>query len=146
MARAQLALEKSIKAILARHGANGRPLSLRQAERLTGLSPATIGELAKGNARTAETVRRFAEGMGEEPSILLILAGFEPSLLSPTPPSTPEEQCDLFALTGDERAVITNFENALAQLPPGRERTLFVQGIARDTELIQSLTAQKSEQ
>src|SRR5947199_9966564 len=78
MGQARPGLEKAVNEILLRHGVAGRKLSYRQAERLTGLSPASIGELAKGNARTMETVRRFALGMGEEVERLLLLAGFVP--------------------------------------------------------------------
>lgn len=78
MARARPGLEKAVQEALIRHGAGGKRLSLRQAERLTGLSPATIGELAKGNARTSETVRRFAQGLGEDVTRFLLLAGFLP--------------------------------------------------------------------
>ena len=61
MARYRPNLEKAVNDILVSHGMDGKRLSFRQAERLTGLSPATISELAKGNARTAETLRRFAQ-------------------------------------------------------------------------------------
>ena len=76
MARARPGLQRAISEILERNGTGGKPLSLRQAERRTGLSPATIGELAKGNARTPETLRRFARGFGENVERLLLLAGF----------------------------------------------------------------------
>ena len=78
MARARPGLEKAVQEILERHGEQGRRLSLRQAKHLTGLSPATIGELAKGNARTPETIRRFALGLNEEVDRLMLLAGFVP--------------------------------------------------------------------
>lgn len=88
MARSRPNLEKAINDILTRHGVDGKRLSLRQAERLTGLAPATIGELAKGNARTAETVRRFAQGFGEDGNRLLLLAGFtSEDAPSPQPPA-----------------------------------------------------------
>lgn len=78
MARTRPNLEKAVNEILLRHGVEGKRLSFRQAERRTGLSPATVSELAKGNARTPETVRRFAEGLGEDVNRLLLLAGFTP--------------------------------------------------------------------
>ena len=62
MARARPGLAKAVTEILESRGVDGKRMSLRQAERMTGLAPATIGELAKGNARTPETVRRFAVG------------------------------------------------------------------------------------
>lgn len=78
MARYRPNLEKAVNDILVSHGMDGKRLSFRQAERLTGLSPATISELAKGNARTAETLRRFAQGLDEDLERLLLLAGFIP--------------------------------------------------------------------
>ena len=78
MARARPALQQAVNEILERHGKNDKRMSFRQAERLTGLSPATIGELAKGNARTPETIRRFARGLGEDEVRLLLLGGFVP--------------------------------------------------------------------
>src|SRR5438477_2889078 len=78
MARARPGFAKAVNEILESHGVNGKRLSFRQAERLTGLAPATISELAKGNARTPETVRRFAHGTEEDVTRLLLLAGFVP--------------------------------------------------------------------
>src|SRR5882762_4315844 len=78
MARARPGLAKAVIQILERRGVDGKRLSFRQAERLTGLAPATISELAKGNARTPETVRRFANGINEDVTRLLLLAGFVP--------------------------------------------------------------------
>src|SRR5262245_31949572 len=146
MARARPALERAINEILNKHGTNGKRLSYRQAERLTGLSPATIGELAKGNARTPETIRRFAQGMGVDVTRLLLLAGFVPeerettatrTALSVTPPSdTPD-----FAggeIEPEEREWLGRFGRALAKMPPGRERDLWKDNLRRNTELIET--------
>src|SRR5690349_15112754 len=91
MARSRPGLAKAVNEILDRHGVGGKRLSYRQAERLTGLSPATVGELAKGNARTPETLRRFALGLGEDVEGLLLLAGFvlEELPAAPRTASTP---------------------------------------------------------
>lgn len=142
MARARAGLEQAIGDILLARGQNGKRLSFRQAERLTGLSPATIAELAKGNARTPESVRRFAHGLGEDAARLLTLAGFvfeEPaprmerqansdtsvSVSSPTP------------LSGPEIVLLTRLEHALAHLPPGDDRKLWGERLARDIELME---------
>jgi transcriptional regulator with XRE-family HTH domain len=138
MARARPALEKAVRAILARHGAPGRPLSYRQAERRTGLSPATIGELAKGNARTPETVRRFAEGLGEDVDRLLLLAGFVPEKSPPAASVPPPTEADFAEIEPDTREWLGRLGRALAKLPPGRERDLWKDILRRDTELIES--------
>src|SRR3954464_3314904 len=78
MARARPGLAKAVTEILETRGTEGKRMSFRQAERVTGLAPATISELAKGNARTPETVRRFAVGVNEDVTRLLLLAGFVP--------------------------------------------------------------------
>ena len=88
MARARPGLAKAINEILECRGTDGKRLSFRQAERLTGLAPATISELAKGNARTPETVRRFASGTNEDVTRLLLLAGFVPEEDADVPPGT----------------------------------------------------------
>jgi len=143
MAKARPALGNAVNEILRRHGSDGKRLSLRQAERLTGLSPATIGELAKGNARTPESVRRFALGLGEEADSLLILAGFAPedgaetirervpsyAAASPAPEGT---------LSMEEVESLKRFGRALAQLPPGRARSLWGESLRRDAELIEA--------
>lgn len=141
MGQARPGLEKAVVEILQRHGVAGRRMSYRQAERLTGLSPATIGELAKGNARTPGTVRRFAAGMGEEVERLLLMAGFVPEsgdrrpTDSPvmTPIATPDS-----TEAGDQEW-LGRFGNALAKLPPCRERELWRAGLRRDTELLEAL-------
>lgn len=155
MARARPALQQAVNEILARHGENGKRLSLRQAERMTGLSPATIGELAKGNARTPETIRRFARGMSEDEVRLLLLAGFVPEEVE-TPP-LPGRLAEHFG-TGDggantagmlseeisaqmepeEREWLGRFGRALAQMPPGRERDLWKDNLRRNTELLET--------
>ena len=145
MGQARPGLEKAVTEILQRHGAAGRKMSYRQAERLTGLSPATIGELAKGNARTAETVRRFALGMGEEVERLLLLAGFVPEAGDRWSLETPEvvRESDLalpesYHTGSDDREWLERFGRALEKLPPGRERELWRVGLRRDTELLEA--------
>jgi hypothetical protein len=145
MARARPGLEKAVNEILERHGGQGRRLSLRQAERLTGLSPATIGELAKGNARTPETIRRFALGMNEEVDRLMLLAGFVPedSTSAQTGTEIPAAASEPGAvlsesLDPEERGWLLRFERALAKMPPGRERDLWNENLRRNTELIEA--------
>ncbi len=186
MARARPGLEKAVGDILTRHGSGGKRISLRQAERLTGLAPATIGELAKGNARTPETIRRFAVGMGEEVGRLLLLAGFVPEELetavvrtenspdssaseggrpashsvsassSLTPAAYNNENRPGNALPFDasqdesemepeEREWLGRFGRALAQMPPGRERSLWKDSLRRDTELLESFLERLTE-
>lgn len=140
MGQARPGLEKAVNEILLRHGANGRKLSYRQAERLTGLSPATIGELAKGNARTAETVRRFAQGMGEEVDRLLLLAGFVPEAEDKHMTEVPVavRETPILLLESEDQEWLDRFGRALAQLPPGRERTLWQASIRHQTELLEA--------
>jgi hypothetical protein len=140
MGQARPGLEKAVTEILQRHGVAGRKMSYRQAERMTGLSPATIGELAKGNARTMETVRRFALGMGEEVERLLLLAGFVPEegdrWSIETPP--PTKECEPLPIEPEDQEWLERFGRALAKLPPGRERELWKAGLRRDTELLEA--------
>ena len=146
MARARPGLAIAVNAILERHGEKGRKLSLRQAERLTGLSPATIGELAKGNARTPETIRRFALGMNEEVERLLLLAGFVPADSQVT--QSPEEDCGPPAsgeltevscsLTQEEKMYLDQLGQALAKLPPGQVREYWKNSLRLNTQLIES--------
>ena len=138
MARARPNLEKTVNDILLRHGANGKRLSLRQAERLTGLSPATIGELAKGNARTPETVRRFAQGLNEDVERLLLLAGFapteepvkKPAVILPSLPHPAE-------LDAHESALLSRLSLALSRLPPGRDRALWLAHLRQTADLLE---------
>lgn len=135
MARERPSLGAAINEILARHGTDGKRMSFRQAERRTGLSPATIGELAKGNARTPETLRRFARGLGEDVNRLLLLGGFVPDEIDraeAAPTSVPDEMPD------DEGEWLGRLGRALAKMPPGRERELFKESLRRDTELIEA--------
>jgi hypothetical protein len=138
MARARPALQKAVNDILIRHGVGGKRLSLRQAERLTGLSPATVGELAKGNARTPETLRRFAVGFGEDPQRFLLLAGFVledlPQQEIRVPEPAKEQTQDL---EPDLRECLDRFGRALSQLPQGRERALWKTRLQQDTELLE---------
>ena len=186
MARARPGLEKAVGDILTRHGSGGKRLSLRQAERLTGLAPATIGELAKGNARTPETIRRFAVGMGEEVGRLLLLAGFVPEdtetavngaennpelstlvsgrsaadLVSAANPTThvprqsdtrlvddlpADAPQNALEMEPEEREWLGRFGRALAQMPPGRERSLWKDSLRRDTELLESFLERLAE-
>src|SRR5580704_9551929 len=127
MARSRPGLECAVLDILRRHGVDGKRMSLRQAERLTGLSPATIGELAKGNARTPETILRFANGLGEDADRLLLLAGFVPdeTMRRPVPAPAQSAEHDSDDIAGDEREWLGRFGRALAKMPPGRERELW---------------------
>ena len=140
MGQTRPGLEKAVTEILQRHGVAGRRMSYRQAERLTGLSPATIGELAKGNARTPETVRRFAAGMGEEVERLLLMAGFVPESGDRRPSDSPApiRSAESDSAEAEDQEWLDRFGRALAQLPPGRERELWKAGLRRDTELLEA--------
>ena len=146
MARARPGLAKAVTEILESHGIGGKRLSFRQAERLTGLAPATISELAKGNARTPETVRRFAIGTNEEVTRLLLLAGFipeddldgAPSPDSVTSASRQVHGLDTAEVDPEEKEWLGRMGRAMAMLPPGRERDLWKENLRRDTELIES--------
>lgn len=146
MARARPGLAKAVTHILETRGADGKRMSFRQAERMTGLAPATISELAKGNARTMETVRRFAVGFSEDVTRLLLLAGFVPdeSLDMPSAsqsaqPSTVHRAETRSADIGaEDEEWLGRLGRALAKLPPGRERDLWKENLRRDTELIES--------
>ncbi len=143
MARARPGLAKAVTQILESRGVDGKRLSFRQAERLTGLAPATISELAKGNARTPETVRRFAVGVSEDVTKLLLLAGFVPeddvalpAQARAAPAWTDEEATT--ELGPEETEWLGRMGKALAMLPPGRERDLWKENLRRDAELIES--------
>jgi len=140
MGQARPGLEKAVNEILLRHGVAGRKLSYRQAERLTGLSPATIGELAKGNARTPETIRRFALGMGEEVERLLLLAGFVPESSDRHATEFPMavKESAAILLTSEDQEWLDRFGRALAQLVPGRERELWQATLRHNTELLEA--------
>ena len=145
MARARMGLAEAVSEILERRG-GGRKMSLRQAERMTGLAPATIGELAKGNARTPETVRRFAVGMEEDATRLLLLAGFVPEEIASyslpvKPPLSPADaarfEAEFDEAEPDTREWLGRMGRALAKIPPGRERELWKERLRRDTELLE---------
>ncbi len=143
MARARPALENAVNAILMSHGKNGKKMSYRQAERLTGLSPATVGELANGNARTPETIRRFARGFQTDPRRLLLLAGFVPEEIDEREAVDKTEKPDAavsesFESEADAEEWLGRFGRALAKMPPGRERELWKETLRRNTELLES--------
>ncbi len=171
MARARPGLEKAINEILERRGVDGKRLSYRQAERLTGLSTATISELAKGNARTAESLRRFALALDEDATRLMLLAGFVPEDDSFLRKSQPQEiinqtvnqeavhqegfapavaapepnasnlQMSLF-LDAEERACLQRLEQGLAQLPPGTDRALWTKHLSHCADLLERFVEQ----
>ena len=143
MARARPGLAKAVVDILEARGKDGKRLSFRQAERLTGLAPATISELAKGNARTPETVRRFAAGVNEDVTRLMLLAGFIPEDHAAPAPPPPQHGAEIAGLDDvevdpEEREWLGRMGRAMAMLPPGRERDLWKQNLRRDTELLES--------
>jgi len=145
MARARPGLAKAITEILENRGVDGKRLSFRQAERMTGLAPATVSELAKGNARTPETVRRFALGTNSDVTRLLLLAGFVPeddlhsaAELHAEIRSAPLAEGDSVEVDAEEKEWLGRMGRALAMLPPGRERDLWKENLRRDTELIES--------
>jgi transcriptional regulator with XRE-family HTH domain len=154
MARARPGLQIAINEILERHGANGKRLSFRQAERLTGLSPATIGELAKGNARTPETLRRFAQGLGEDAARLLLLAGFAEAAEEFARAASasidvaadvdggrfPDEE-ETNVVGGDPylSALLARYGRALCRAPHGRIRSSLLARLQADVELLESL-------
>ena len=145
MARARPGLAKAITEILESRGVDGKRLSFRQAERMTGLAPATVSELAKGNARTPETVRRFALGTNSDVTRLLLLAGFVPDDdgnrtvgLSTDVMATLPHDADFPEVDPEEKEWLGRMGRALAMLPPGRERDLWKENLRRDTELIES--------
>jgi transcriptional regulator with XRE-family HTH domain len=152
MARARPGLAQAINDILIRHGKEGKRLSFRQAERVTGLAPATISELAKGNARTPETVRRFAQGFGEDIARLLLLAGFVPEEEAPlsarpaTPVSVATAEGALESLELDTREWLGRMGRALSKMPPGRERELWKERLRRDTELLEAFLARLTDE
>lgn len=140
-------LRLAVGEILRRHGEAGRPLSYRQAERRTGLSPATVGELAAGVARTRQTVVKFAQGLGEDANRLLALAGFMPDdaqAIVEQVVGGSESDRDAAAedrLFPEERAWLGRFGRSLAQLPPGRERDLWRERLRQDAELLEAFLA-----
>ena len=145
MARARPGFARAVNDILESHGVNGKRLSFRQAERLTGLAPATISELAKGNARTPETVRRFASGTNEDVTRLLLLAGFVPEDEIDLPPETGPMRISTATngthdtdIDPEEKEWLGRMGRALSKLPPGRDRQLWKENLRRDTELIES--------
>lgn len=158
MARARPGLEKAINDILERRGVDGKRLSYRQAERLTGLSTATISELAKGNARTSDSLRRFAQGLDEDATRLMLLAGFVPEEVFPMRSGSHQETSDVspplepgtdstagehevFAspvpLDAEERACLQKLERALTQIPPGSDRALWKDHLSHCADLLE---------
>lgn len=138
MARTRPGLQTAVNEILLRHGTQGKRMSYRQAERLTGLSPATIGELAKGNARTAELVRRFATGLNEDVERLMLLAGFLPedsASLSNGTESQPAS--DPICLDAETASVLKRLGEALSRVPEGNERDLWRIRLRNDIALLE---------
>ena len=161
MARARPALAQAVNEILARHSTKeGRKMSYRQAERKCGLAPATIGELAKGNARTAETVQRFARGLQEDVNRLLLLAGFVPEEenvpqeVAPPPASPtlnaeyalPSFSAEEDGMEPDEREWLGRLGKALAKMPPGRERDLWKDSLRQNVELVEAFLERFSQE
>ena len=158
MALARPGLEKAINDILERRGVDGKRLSYRQAERLTGLSTATISELAKGNARTSDSLRRFAQGLEEDATRLMLLAGFVPEESFPlrgaahqetSAPSAPlkpgtalkaggrEAVLPVSPLDVEERACLQRLEHALTRIPPGSDRALWKEHLSQCADLLE---------
>lgn len=125
---------RAVSAILATLGENGKPMSLRQAARLSGLSPATVGELATGNPRTAQAIRRFAEGLGQDPGPLLMLAGYTP----------PDGNCrtQLTSIAAPEgignrvEHSLSQWAEAFSDLRSHTQRELFLAGLEREVQLM----------
>ncbi|GEM_PF-2144532 len=142
MARARPALQEAVNTILIQHGTDGKRMSYRQAERLTGLSPATVGELANGNARTPETIRRFARGFHTDPRPLLMRAGFVPEEVDEREAQTATNAAPTMRyeaeMEPDAQEWLGRFGRALAKMPPGRERELWKETLRRNTELLES--------
>lgn len=132
---------RAVSAILATLGENGKPMSLRQAARLSGLSPATVGELATGNPRTAQAIRRFAEGLGQDPVPLLMLAGYTP----------PDGHCrtQLTSIAEPEgmgsrvEDILSQWATAFSNLSTHTERELFLTGLERDIQLMRLSAKQR---
>ena len=158
MALARPGLEKAINDILERRGVDGKRLSYRQAERLTGLSTATISELAKGNARTSDSLRRFAQGLDEDATRLMLLAGFVPEesfplrgavhqeTSAPAAPLEPETDSkagerealsSIAPLDAEERACLQRLEHALTRIPPGSDRALWKEHLSQCADLLE---------
>ncbi len=135
MALARPGLEKAINDILERRGVDGKRLSYRQAERLTGLSTATISELAKGNARTSDSLRRFAQGLEEDATRLMLLAGFVPEEVFPLRGAAHQETSALSAPLEPETDSKASKQEALSpgsSLDFGRTRLFAAAGTRPD--------------
>ena len=130
MKAARYGLQQAVTALLQERGGQGRPLSLREAARRTGLSPATVGEMAKGIARTAHAVYALAHGLEADPRPFLLLAGFLPE----------EAKRQQAALTLEEEALLLRVGKALAALPCGIERTLFAESLHQSVQLMECFT------
>ncbi len=132
---------RAVRAILAALGENGKPMSLRQAARLSGLSAATVGELASGYPRTSQAISRFAEGLGQDPVPLLMLAGYKP----------PHSDCVLqqYAKTASESIsppvadILSQWAEAFSELSAHPQEELFLAGLERDIQLMRLLASQK---
>ncbi len=136
MKAARYGLQQAVAALLQERGEQGKPLSLREAARRTGLSPATVGELAKGMARTAHAVNALARGLETDPRPLLLLAGF-----------LPEEETELSApLSLEEKALLHRIDTALSSLPAGLTRTLFAESLNQCALLMENFAQSHKKQ
>lgn len=67
-----------VKAVLEQHGSAGVPMSLRAADRKTGVNYVTLGRMHEGFVPEMESVVRFARGFGLDVNEWLTLAGYDP--------------------------------------------------------------------
>jgi plasmid maintenance system antidote protein VapI len=73
-------LADEVRRVLAANGKKGRLMSLRDAERRTGVSYATVFNMVDGKANIRPDILvKFARGFGEEPGKWLELCGYDPT-------------------------------------------------------------------
>jgi plasmid maintenance system antidote protein VapI len=73
-------LAEEVRRVLNAHGKKGRMMSLRDAERRTGVSYATVFNMVDGKAKIRPDILvKFARGFGEEPGKWLELCGYDPT-------------------------------------------------------------------
>ena len=70
---------ESVRQLLQKHGEAGKSMTVRAASVRTGLSDSNISEMAHGKVPSRESVRRFADGLGEPRIPLLFSAGYLPT-------------------------------------------------------------------